>query len=104
MIGKNPLWVARRHGHSVQMMWRVYAAWMDGAAETDIEDIRRALLSRSDARQSVSMPRAASAAPRAPSPARGRPAAIALADQPAFGTGFGTARQLARRKCPTQLK
>jgi hypothetical protein len=26
MIGKNPLWVAKQHGHSVQTMLEVYAA------------------------------------------------------------------------------
>ncbi len=31
MLGKNPLWVARQHGHSVRTMLEVYAAWADGA-------------------------------------------------------------------------
>jgi len=31
MIGKNPLWVAKQHGHSVATMLRVYIAWMDSA-------------------------------------------------------------------------
>jgi len=30
MIGKNPLWAAKQHGHSVATMLRVYTAWMDG--------------------------------------------------------------------------
>ena len=30
MLGKNPLWVARQHGHSVRTMLEVYAAWADG--------------------------------------------------------------------------
>ncbi len=33
MIGKNPLFVSRQHGHSVTTMWRTYAAWMEGALE-----------------------------------------------------------------------
>jgi hypothetical protein len=43
MLGKNPLRVAKEHGHSVATMWRVYAAWMDGAVEADIEAIRCAM-------------------------------------------------------------
>ena len=33
MVGKNPLWVAKQHGHSVQTMLEVYAAWTEGAKE-----------------------------------------------------------------------
>src|SRR5262249_49456440 len=39
MIGKNPLWVAKQHGHSVQTMLDTYAAWTEGAKESDIEAI-----------------------------------------------------------------
>ena len=39
MIGKNPLWLAKQHGHSVQTMLEVYAAWTEGAKEADIEAI-----------------------------------------------------------------
>ncbi len=46
MVGKNPLWVAKQHGHSVQTMLEVYAAWTEGAKESDIEAIRRAMESR----------------------------------------------------------
>jgi integrase len=31
MVGKNPLWVAKQHGHSVQTMLDTYAAWTEGA-------------------------------------------------------------------------
>jgi hypothetical protein len=41
MIGKNPLWVAKQHGHSVQTMLEVYAAWTEGAKAADIEAIKR---------------------------------------------------------------
>jgi predicted HTH domain antitoxin len=34
--------VAKEHGHSVQTMWRVYSAWMEGAVDSDIEAIRSA--------------------------------------------------------------
>jgi len=43
MIGKNPLFVARQHGHSLVTMWRTYAAWMDGALESNIGLIRAAI-------------------------------------------------------------
>lgn len=43
MIGKNPLWVAKQHGHSVQTMLEVYAAWLDGTTEADLLAIKRAM-------------------------------------------------------------
>lgn len=48
MIGKNPLWVAKQHGHSVQTMLETYAAWTEGAQESDIEAIRRATTDTQD--------------------------------------------------------
>jgi hypothetical protein len=46
MIGKNLLWVAKQHGHSVQVMLTMYAAWLEGATEADIEAIKAAMQSR----------------------------------------------------------
>ena len=43
MIGKNPLWVAKQHGHSVQTMLETYAAWLDGTTESDLLAIKRAM-------------------------------------------------------------
>ena len=43
MVGKNPLWVAKMHGHSVQTMLDTYAAWTEGAQESDVEAIRIAM-------------------------------------------------------------
>ena len=43
MIGKNPLWVAKQHGRSIATMLRVYAAWAEGAVETDVEAIKRSM-------------------------------------------------------------
>jgi hypothetical protein len=43
MAGKNPLWVAKQHGHSISTMLRVYAAWAEGAVESDVEAIRRSM-------------------------------------------------------------
>jgi len=41
MIGKNLLWVAKNHGHSVTTMLTDYAAWIEGAQDADIEAIKR---------------------------------------------------------------
>ena len=41
MAGKNPLLVAMQHGHGVNTMLEVYAAWIEGAKESDVEAIRR---------------------------------------------------------------
>lgn len=46
MIGKNLLWVAKQHGHSVQTMLANYAAWTEGAKEEDIEAIKTAMNAR----------------------------------------------------------
>ena len=36
MIGRNHLLVAKEHGHSVQIMLEIYAAWIEGATDHDI--------------------------------------------------------------------
>jgi len=43
VIGKNPLWVSKQHGHSATTMLRVYTAWLDGITEADIEAIKRSI-------------------------------------------------------------
>jgi integrase len=43
MIGKNPLWVAKQHGHGVQTMLETYAAWLDGMTESDLRAIKAAM-------------------------------------------------------------
>jgi hypothetical protein len=43
MAGKNPLWVAEQHGHSIATMLRAYAAWAEGTAEVDVEAIKRSM-------------------------------------------------------------
>jgi hypothetical protein len=50
MLGKNLLWVAKQHGHSVEVMLRMYAAWLDGATDTDIYAIKQAMERRPAAR------------------------------------------------------
>jgi hypothetical protein len=50
MLGKNLLWVAKQHGHSVEVMLRMYAAWLEGATESDIHAIKQAMEKRPAAR------------------------------------------------------
>jgi hypothetical protein len=53
MLGKNLLWVAKQHGHSVEVMLRMYAAWLDGATHADIYAIKKAMEKRPDARAAL---------------------------------------------------
>ena len=50
MLGKKLLWVAKQHGHSVEVMLRMYAAWLEGATEADIHAIKKAMEKRPAAR------------------------------------------------------
>jgi integrase len=59
MLGKNLLWVAKQHGHSVEVMLRMYAAWLDGAIESDIHAIKQAMERRSATRAVIPDQRAA---------------------------------------------
>jgi hypothetical protein len=59
MLGKNLLWVAKQHGHSVEVMLRMYAAWLEGATESDIHAIKQAVEGRPYARASIPDARAA---------------------------------------------
>jgi integrase len=43
MVGKNALWVAKQHGHSIATMLRAYAAWPEGTVEVDVEAIKRSM-------------------------------------------------------------
>jgi hypothetical protein len=45
MVGRNALWVARQHGHSITTMLRAYAAWIEGAIDADVKAIKRAMAS-----------------------------------------------------------
>ena len=46
MIGRNPLYVAKQHGHSISTMLWVYAAWAEGTTEADVTAIRAAMAAR----------------------------------------------------------
>ena len=53
MLRKNLLRVAKQHGHSVQTMLDVYAAWIEGATESDLQAIRLAMESSPRAREPI---------------------------------------------------
>jgi len=53
MVGKNILWVAKQHGHSTVTMLRTYAAWVDGALDTDVEAIKRSMYLMEDGKGST---------------------------------------------------
>jgi hypothetical protein len=60
MLGRNPLLVAKEHGHRIITMLTVYAAWTEGAVESDIAAIRAARKQkRSSARGTASAVRKA---------------------------------------------
>jgi hypothetical protein len=59
MLGKNLLWVAEQRGHSVEVMLRMYAAWLEGATEADINAIKQAMERRPGARVAIPDKRAA---------------------------------------------
>jgi len=43
MVGKNLLWVAKQHGHSVATMLATYGTWIEGSQNEDLEAIKRAM-------------------------------------------------------------
>ena len=43
MLGKNLMWCARQHGHSVQVMLTMYGAWINGSADEDVAAIKRSM-------------------------------------------------------------
>jgi integrase len=43
MLGKNPLWVAKQHGHSAHLMLDVYANWIEGTDPSQIAAIEQAM-------------------------------------------------------------
>jgi len=45
MMGRNPLLIAKEHGHRILTMLTVYAAWTEGAVEADFWAIHDAMMS-----------------------------------------------------------
>jgi integrase len=67
MVGHNPLWVAKQHGHRIATMLSAYAAWTEGAREGDIAAIRDAM--NGDGPNPCSAPLIPPPRPPKPSPA-----------------------------------
>src|ERR1700692_2236279 len=57
MLGKNLLWVAKQHGHSGEVMLRMYAAWLEGATDSDIHAIKQAMEKRPATRAAIQIGR-----------------------------------------------
>ena len=67
IVGRNLLWVARQHGHSVATMLSVYAAWVEGAGDADVIAIREAMnATRCGGDGLHALPRTRRPAPRPP--------------------------------------
>jgi hypothetical protein len=106
MIGKRPLWVAKQHGHSITTMLSVYAAWAEGAIESDIYAIKRAMASRprtleraitgqTREPEQLRTPQQ----PKTPTPGSG----IDATSPEACGTGFGTSHRQRWPKCSKNM-
>ena len=108
MVGRNPLLVAKEHGHRPTTMLSVYAAWTEGAVEADITAIRDAMnrMDGDGALHKIAGDRPGTVTPAstvvglAPSRPnrrpRGRSTVLARDDFPAgrrFGSRFGSSRQ-----------
>ena len=87
MLGKNLLWVAKQHGHSVEVMLRMYAAWLDGATDSDIHAIKLAMEKRPAARVENPNQRAAISAVHAGTN-RARLIVIRPPESPEFGSSL----------------
>jgi hypothetical protein len=96
MLGKNLLWVAKQHGHSVEVMLRMYAAWLDGATEADIHAIKQAMERRPTARTEIPDSRAAISAVNAATN-RAKLIVIRPPESPEFGSRKRTPRLKSRK-------
>jgi hypothetical protein len=105
-VDKCPLWVAKQHGHTVTTMLKAYAAWAEGATQSDIRAIQRAMTS--EARTPERTDSADRVRPES-SPAVGGSVAqrggatteprVAIAPSPSFATGLATRHRWGRAKC-----
>ena len=93
MLGKNLLWVAKQHGHSVEVMLRMYAAWLNGATAADIQAIKQAMGKRSAARAAILDSRAAISAVNFAS-IRAQQIVIRPLKSPEFGSRLAVGKDL----------
>lgn len=103
MLGRNPLLVAKEHGHRPTTMLTVYAAWAEGAAESDSQAIREArdrtrrprirrgsVKTHADAQFAGALPTSTSVTPAQNSQHARAPTASPSAGR--FGSGFVSGR------------
>jgi hypothetical protein len=90
---KNLLWVAKQHGHSVEVMLRMYAAWLDGATDTDIYAIKQAMERRPAASAAVLNSRAAISSVNAATN-RARLIVLRPPESPEFGSRLAVGNSL----------
>jgi integrase len=93
MLGKNLLWVAKQHGHSVEVMLRMYAAWLDSATDTDIYAIKQATERRPATRAAFLDSRAAISAVNTATN-RARLIVIRPPESPEFGSRLAVGNSL----------
>jgi hypothetical protein len=93
MLGKNLLWVAKQHGHSVEVMLRMYAAWLEGATDSDIHAIKQTVEKRSGARAAFQDSRAAISSVNAATN-RARLMVIRPLKSPEFGSSLAVGKDL----------
>ena len=93
ILGKNLLWATKQHGHSVEVMLRMYAAWLDGATESDIHEIKQAMELRPIARAEIIESRAAISAVNAATH-RARLIVIRPLESPEFGSSLAVGKGL----------
>jgi hypothetical protein len=91
MLGKNLLWVAKQHGHSVEVMLRMYASWLDGATDTDIHAIRQAMEKRPIVRAAIPDVRAAISAVNAGTH-RAKLIVVRPPESPEFGSSLAVGK------------
>ena len=105
MIGNNPLWVAKQHGHTITTMLKAYAAWTEGAPRSDIQAIKRAMAPESADSERMKIPnRTVADAPhegfrsiRPKTCTQTEPGTDARSSS--FATGFATRHRAGRAKC-----
>jgi hypothetical protein len=103
MLGKNLLWVAKQHGHNVEVMLRMYAAWLEGATEADIYAIKNALEKTPDARTAFLDSRSAISAVNAVSN-RVTQIVIRPLKSPEFGSSVAVGKDLSDSSLRNELE
>jgi integrase len=66
MLGRNLMWCARQHGHSVPVMLSNYGTWIENATDADVEEIKRSMASEPTGAKVVIAATVPSATPEAP--------------------------------------